>query len=120
MGLEKLTLASLDVIDGGRLREAFEAALKVARLDCYDRPRLDSARKVLLSISLTPVARQDGTLSSIEVQFEVDNKTPKKVSPSFDMLPEQGGLFFNEMSPDDVRQGTLDQAGGKPKGVVTG
>lgn len=121
MALEKLTLASLDIIDGGRLREAFEAALKQARLDCYDRPRLDGARKVILTVLLTPVSRQDGTLNSIDVQFEIDGKTPKKVSPTHNMLAEQGGLFFNELSSDDVRQGTLDQAvGGKPKGVVSG
>jgi len=114
--LQKFELASIVEMDGGRIREAFEQAMRRAELDCKDRPATDKARTVGLTINLTPIARQDGTLDSIEVSFDIQDKLPARKSTTYSMAAERGGLFFNDMSKDEVRQATLDQIP-EPKGT---
>ncbi len=113
MAVEKFELASLVTIDGGRIREAFEQALKRCRDDCHDRPGVAKVRKVSLVATLAPVCAPDGSMGSCDVQFEIDDSLPKRVSPSYNMKAARGGLLFNELSPDDVNQGTLDDVGPK-------
>lgn len=114
MALEKLTLASLATMDGGRHAAAFEQALTRARFDCEDRAAVKGARRIALVVSLIPRADDNGNLERVHVEFALDEKHPKRQSRSYSMQAVHGGLVFNELSPDDVRQGTLDMAG-KPK-----
>lgn len=110
MAIEKFDLSSLSTIDEGRIREAFEQALKRARDDCSDRPALAKPRKVNLTATLTPVCDPNGSLSSVTVQFEIEDKLPKRMSNKYDMAITRGGLLFNELSKDDIHQQTLDDA----------
>lgn len=112
MAIEKFELRSLSTMDGGRIREAFEQTLKRCRDDCHDRPGVAKARKVTLIAMLVPVCDPDGSMASCDVQFEIDDSLPKRVSPNYNMRAVRGGLLFNELSKDDVRQGTLDDAPG--------
>jgi hypothetical protein len=111
MAVEKFTLASLIDIDGGRIREAWEQALRRCRDDCHDRPGVAKGRKVTLHAILTPVCEPDGSLGSVDVSFEIDDSLPKRQSPSYNMRAARGGLLFNELSPDDINQRTLDEVG---------
>ncbi len=111
MTVEKFDLSSLVTIDEGRVRDLFEQALKRCRDDCHERPGVSKARKVTLSATLTPVCSPEGAMGSCDVQFEVDDSLPKRVSPCYNMKAARGGLLFNEMSPDDINQGTLDDFG---------
>ena len=119
MGLELLNLESVAGIDAGRIAIAFEHELQACIADCKNRPALDKARTVTLKISLVPVLSQDKAdeMESCYVDFQVSHAVPKKDSKSYNMQSTPSGLVFNEMSPDDVRQLSLDMAQ-KPKAVA--
>lgn len=117
--LEKFDLATLAAMDGGRIREAFEQALNRCRHDCEDRPAVDGARKITLVVSLTPIADDSGELSSVDVAFDLNDRLPKRGSKTYNMQAVTGGLVFNELSPDEVKQKTLDMAPKPGKQVET-
>lgn len=108
MALEKFTLATLAAMDGGRILEAFEQALNRCRFDCEDRPAVAAGRKIALVVTMKPVADDTGSLGSVDVSFELNDKLPKRGSKSYNMQAVPGGLLFNELSPAEVRQKTLD------------
>lgn len=120
MALEKFKLASLVTMDEGRLREAWEQALRRAYLDCEDRPGTDKARKVQLVATLTPIQDPAGGMDSCNVSFEVQDTLPKRCSPIYNMLAGRGGLFYNELSKDDVHQMSLDETGPRRSETLEG
>lgn len=107
--LEKFTLATIADMDGGRIRTAFEQALKRIEADCKDRPGVKAARKLELVLTMTPVA-DDGDLDSVNVTFRIKDSVPKRESKSYNMQAVPGGLLFNDASPEDVHQMSLDMA----------
>lgn len=109
MAIEKLTLDGIARLDDERIAKAFALALDRARRDCHDRPALEKARKVTLTILMTPCEDEDGSCGTVDVQFELDDNVPKRATRKYNMRSLSTGLWFNELSPDDVRQGTLDQ-----------
>lgn len=109
MALEHLKLSSLHLLDEGRVERAFALALQRALADCEDRPALPEKRVVALRLNLTPVASPEGRLETCEVEFEVVDAQPKRRSRPYSMRATPTGLFWNELSPDDVRQRTLDE-----------
>lgn len=109
MALEKFTLATILEMDGGRIKTAFEQALKRMELDCKDRPGVKAARKLELVLQMTPIA-DNGELDSVDVTFRIKDSVPKRESKSYNMQSVAGGLLFNDASPDDVRQMSLDMA----------
>lgn len=111
MGLEKFSLEALASMDNGRICAAFEHAMKRCESDCKDRPALKEARNVTLAVSLEPVAADNGELESVNLTFKIKDSVPKRCSKSYNMKAVPGGLLFNDLSPEDVRQGTLDQIG---------
>jgi len=115
MGLEILDMGALSTIDAGRLRVAWEQAMDRMRRDCYDRPGLEKARKVTLTMTMTPIPEQDGSMRNMDVQFEVSETSPKRESPVYSMKAERGGLFFNDLSKENPNQRTLDDIN-RPKG----
>lgn len=117
MALEKFTLSSLSTIDDGRIRVAFEQALKRCEDDCKDRPNLKEPRKIALLVVIEPVSDDNGNLDSCRVQFHLTDAQPKRRSKVYDMKAARGGLLFNELSADDVHQMTLDMSPG-PKSTA--
>lgn len=115
MALELFTVESLATMDGGRIKVAMEAALARLVADCRDRPADDRARKLTLTIALAPVSDDGGQLSELQVTFDIGESIPKMRSKAYSMGAARGGLLFNDLSHDDVRQGTLDQL--KPRVV---
>lgn len=108
--LEKLELKSLAALDDGRVREAFEQALRRCILDCKDRPAVLDPRSVALVATMVPIISDDGQqLESCNVQFEIHDKIPKRKTKVYNMREKGSNLLFNELSKDDVRQGTLDE-----------
>jgi hypothetical protein len=112
MALEKFDLGTLLVIDEGRIKEAFEQALRRGEVDCRDRPLLSQTRTITLEASLTPVADEQGALVECLVQFTIKDKQPIRSSKVYHMSAGRAGLFWNELSPDDARQLTLDTVEG--------
>jgi hypothetical protein len=117
MAVEKFNLASLVGIDAGRIKEAFEQAVRRCEDDCRDRPAVDRDRTVTLRASFRPVVGDNGELESCNVDFEINDNIPKRRSKVYNMKAGRHGLLFNELSPEEIRQGTLDEAPGM-KAVV--
>ena len=122
--LEKFSLAKLASLDSGRVAAAFDAALRRAQDDCKDRPALEEARTITLTLNALPVIDEtEGEMHSVNLQFHITEKLPKRKSKTYNMLADDAGLYVNELAPDDARQLTLDTAsssGGGPRKVVAG
>lgn len=118
MALEQFSLATLAEMDGGRIRAAFEQALKRLEADCKDRPGVKRSRQLQLIVDMEPVA-DDGELDSVNVTFRIKESIPKRESKPYNMQAVPGGLLFNDASPEDVRQMSLDMAP-KPGAQVEG
>lgn len=59
-----------------------------------------------------------GDLESCDVRFEVKTTIPKRESKTYNMRASAfGALVFNELSPDDARQGTLPIDGARNAGA---
>jgi hypothetical protein len=111
MALEQFHLATLATLDGGRVGAAFDLALRRVIDDLNSRPNDDRARKLSLTVVLQPVADEKGDLVDTQVQFLVADNLPKRQSKVYSMSAEGGELWFNELSPDNVRQMTIDERG---------
>ena len=118
MALQPFDLAALTELDGCRIRTAFDLALARLTEDCKDRPAVKARRSVTLTVSLVPVPNDEGDLGSVDVDCQLNEKIPKRASRTYNMLPSRKGLLVNEVSPDEVRQRTLDEvAATKPRAV---
>lgn len=110
MAVEEFNLEALAKINGGRLAIAFEDLLREAEMDCKDRPALKDDRRITMTFRMAPRVADNGELDTVDMQIEIDRKLPKRRSTKLNMLPVRGGLVYNEMSPSDVHQLTLDMA----------
>lgn len=108
MAIEKFKLATLATIDDGRIREAFEQALKRCETDCKDRPALKDPRRVTLSAVLVPIVGDNGEMESCDVQFQIVDAIPRRKSKVYNMKSTPSGLLLNELSAHDINQRTLD------------
>lgn len=111
MALEKLSLESLARIDSNRIGIAFANALRRCEDDCRERPNNAKARKVSIEVELCPIVEEGANeLDRVEVSFKIKDSLPTRSSKSFAMEATEDGLVFNESSPDNPRQRTLDDA----------
>lgn len=107
MATERFTLTSLASMDQGRIALAFEAALSRCNEDCKDRPGVKAARKVTITATLQPNMEGDD-LDSVNVTFHISDNVPKRASKAYNMAAGRDGLVFNDVAPDNAKQGTLD------------
>lgn len=105
--LDKLSLAALATIDGGRIARAFDLALEQIRADLVDRAVLVDARKLSISVNLVPIADEAGELDGASVSFDFAVSVPKRKTKPYTMLARDGALLFNEGSPKNPRQLTI-------------
>lgn len=109
--LKQLDMENLKVLEDGRLAIASEQELQHVVMDLMDRPGDDRPRSVTLKVIFKPECDDHGTLESVRFHAEVGNKLRSRKSRVIDMQARksQAGamLVFNEMSLDDVNQGTL-------------
>lgn len=108
MGIERFDLGAVAKLDEGRIKEAFEQALKRCMDDCKDRPALPDPRKVQLMATLQPVVGDDGSMESCDVHFQIADSIPKRKSKIYNMKAKGGQLFFNELSTRDIHQRSID------------
>lgn len=109
MSLRKLTLEAVADIDGGRIKAAVEQALARCHRDVVDRPALKQARKVTLTLKITPIPEDCGlSAGSCNVEFDINESIPRRTSKKYNMQTTRAGLLYEELSPEDVRQATLD------------
>ncbi|MCA8968808.1 MAG: hypothetical protein KDC95_03465 [Planctomycetes bacterium] len=115
--LEVFDFEQLVKLDDGRICAAFNQLLKRCEEDCRDRPALAKERSITLKLGMKPVINENGDLDSVMVGFHVKESLPKRDSKVYNMAAGRNGLLFNDLSHDNVRQTTLDMAGG-PKAVA--
>lgn len=109
--LLKFDLAALKDLDDGRVAAGFDQALQRCVADCKDRPNLKDARTINLKVTIVPVAGDDaGEMESCDVQFKITDAIPKRSSKVYNAKSTRNGLVYNDLSPDEVNQMTLDQA----------
>jgi hypothetical protein len=111
MTLKRFNLDTMKDLDSGRAVEAFQTATQRAVQDCMDRPGDKRARKIVLQLTLIPVARIDGNTidcDGAKGTFQCRCKIPDWETQEVDFGVQQSGdLIFNEDSPRDHRQMTL-------------
>ncbi len=104
-------------LDLGSLKyTVVDAAFRDAICDCGDdikrRPGLETKREVHLVMELVP-DNPDGTgdVDTAHATFKVWSRIPKHETKVYSVgCQKDGSLTFNEGSPEDVNQGTLDEA----------
>jgi len=109
--LTELNLQSLASIDEGRVDKAFARHLKRAIQDCEDRPGDKKPRKITVTALVSPIMLQDGAVSNVSVECEISSTVPKHVSRLVECTVKHGGrALFNDLSEDDIKQRTIDEA----------
>lgn len=74
------------------------------------RAALDKDRKVVLTVHFSLVAGDRGEFEDIHVCWDVNEALPKRTSKVYAMTPARdGSLVYNDLSPDDPRQLTIDE-----------
>lgn len=113
MSRKPFRIENIGEIDDGRIAAAVNVELGRVVQDCINRPGDASARKVTIETIVKPQKGDDGVCVAVDVEFEVKSRVPSRRSKRYEMQTNAGGaLVFNPASPDDVRQGTLDEMGG--------
>jgi len=111
MGLKRLTLETIKDLDSGIAMETFSIAVQRAVKDCLDRPGDKRARKVMLSLNITPKAVVTNNTIDCEGArgiFQCKVKIPDWETREVDFgVQQDGNLIFNPDSPTDHRQMTL-------------
>lgn len=122
MTMRELNLGDLEHLDGGRVAEAFKTQLGRLLADCEDRPGLEVARTLNMTMDITPKVDKQGAnfaLDDCKVKFKFAGKVPPSESRDYEMKARrrntegrlQRSLVFNDLSDDNVSQMTLDGAG---------
>jgi hypothetical protein len=107
--VEKMTLAALEKMDNGKVGAMFRSHLGKVVEDIQERSGDHTVRTVTLKMSLVPVG-DSGTVDDIKVSFSCNSNVPAVQTREYSMMPHgDRQLMFNDLSPDNVRQGTLDQ-----------
>ncbi len=117
MTLHYVNLESLKTLDGGRVSEAFDQAVRRAVADCDDRPAEKKPRVVMLQATLVPIVDEGGMLDGVNCDFQVRDKLPTRKSKVYNFgLKQDGKLFFSDEDPTNHRQltfGDVDQETGE-------
>ncbi len=109
MALQQFNLKNLGDLDEA-IVEAFRRHLARAVADCDDRPADKKPRSVILEFSVSPVFNTNTlSIDSVDVEVAVTSKVPPHRTKPYNMAIKAGGLLaFNNLSPDDVYQKTID------------
>jgi len=117
MGLERLTLENLGLLDDGAAVKQFLRLLDQAQNDIASRPGEKRPRKIQIILSLKPksiverdedTGRSETILTGVDLGILLDVKLPNRRTLEYDLgITADGGLYFNKDSPFDHRQRTL-------------
>jgi hypothetical protein len=108
MTVHQFSLKTLMELDGGRVVEAWDQAVKRCVADCEDRPAVKKPRKVILELLLEPLCEQ-GSLDSVDGAFKVTDSAPKRETKTYNFGVRRGQLLvFNDLSDDDIHQKTIE------------
>lgn len=109
-----LKLSTIKEIENGKLERAVDRELAAVAKDIRDRPGLEKTRTVMVQLEFTPVSDGLGDTDPLaKFKFRVKSNVPSKDSAEYTLGVNGAGAFeINPDSPDDPRQGTLDEVAG--------
>lgn len=120
MGLKRFDLTTIDTLDGGITPAMFADACRRAVKDCIERPGDKRARKVILQLTIVPVAVVTGNTidcDGAKGTFQCKAKIPDFETREVDFgVQNSGDLIFNPDSPRDHKQMTLLEDGDEASG----
>ena len=105
----KLGLNTLASLDFGKVAAAWKQKLLVAIVDLNDRPDDKRKRVVTLQLELTPAEMVLGALDTVAATFQLATKLPPAHSQPNQMRISADSLTFASESPEDIKQGTIDE-----------
>lgn len=109
--LQPVKCSTIHELDDGRVGVAVDRAIRAAAMDCVDRPGLSAARTVTLKLEITPEGTAEGVCTSCSVESVISSTLPAKRSSAMNArVAGNGQLQWNNLSPDDAGQSTLDEA----------
>ena len=109
--LSEFSIRNIGDIDGGRIAAMIDESMRKCAADVCDGPADDRARKTTIEISQVPVVDRNSAAVRSEIEVVVKTSLPSIRSSKIDMSANGAGVLrFNAASPDNVRQGTLDDA----------
>lgn len=110
MNIEFKSLADLEKIDGGLVARAFEKELRGIFDDLRERPALAKAREIIVKLTFVPATDASGTeLVEVKMTAEIAPKRPaSKCRELSTRLLGVEKLVYDDLSPNDVHQRTID------------
>jgi hypothetical protein len=114
MSLIPLSLSNLRHLYLGKADQMFANQIQRAAEDCFSRPGDQTARKVTLEVSVTPVLPQDGDCNEAKVQLRCVASLPKFKTKEYTMALRRGGLLFSRDEDDYAQQSILEVPGVRP------
>ena len=109
--VKKLTLGSIEDLNFGQAEAAFKKLLAQAVKDCIDRPAVKTGRKVLMQLTVAPIATVRGNTIDCESASGVLTLRAKVPDYETDQISfgvqHDGSLVFNPDCPDNYRQQSL-------------
>lgn len=106
----RLDLQQLAMLDNGKVAAIFARELRHVVTDCVDRPTDDKARKITMTVSVVP-QECDGVCETVEAEVQIKSSVPDRRTRPYQLaVNARGDVIVNDASPEDVRQGTLDEA----------
>ena len=113
MALHELSTKTLIEIEHGGLAAALDNKLKDAIRDMKDRPHVSGKRKVTLVIELAPkFVDNAGGLEDVKAAMKVKLALPELNTREYVMGARGDKVVFNDLSPQDPNQRTLDMLQG--------
>ena len=111
MSRRMFSLSEIIHLDLGKIDSRLRTELKRAVLDVTERPEVDKPRVVALEMRIMPDQYLQGQVETVFVEFVTKSKLPP-ASAAYSMhVQASGQLTFNDESPDEPHQGTLDELG---------
>ena len=103
-------ISDLGVFDDGGLDVVFKRALCRVNEDLIDRPGVSAAREINITLRLTPEVGESGHLANVDIEAELKLKVPcVRTNTIKGRTAPDGRLVYNDLSPDDPMQRTLDE-----------
>lgn len=109
MARKKFTLSEVKNLDFGRVEGVFQTKLAEILADIDNRVGVAGAREISVAMKCTPEEPVGGRVETISMCFEIKTKVPGLRSRDYAMELTKSGLVFNDLSPDDPHQQTLDE-----------
>lgn len=112
---QKLTLATIHLMDNGAMQELFNKMVGLALADCDDRPSDETPREVKLVFMIKPISVNGRTCNKVSIDAKVMHKLPDHRTVPVDVAlrkTAEGFIgLFNPDAPEDADQTTLGLGG---------